>query len=1022
MGIGLTGTGMKTRIRLAILAAAACSALHATAATYTIGGKLSGLKSGASVTLLNNGGNALKLTHTGSFTFTKALASGAAYDVSVGVQPAGQVCSVTVGTGKVKSADIKNIVVSCVTGYSIGGTASGLVSKNAVVLELNGADPLTVSKNANFTFTALLATSASYKVSIKTQPVDEVCTLSGPSGKVHLADVKTVKVTCALRTFSIGGTVSGLAAGKSFTLLDNHKASLPASKNGGFTFKTLLAFGAAYDVTIGTQPAGETCTVKDGTGHVALKDVTTVVVTCTSKAPPPTYSVGGTVSGLNSGVSVTLLNSSDSDSVTVAANGSFTFPKKETAGSPYNISVGTQPTGETCQVANGSGNVGSANLASVAVTCSASSTPMYSIGGSVSGLSSGASVTLTLNGGDSTPVSSNTSFTFSTQLATGANYNIQVKTQPTGETCDIGGGVGIVASANITNVKVTCSASSGGGGSPFWIPFAEAPDVAATGGVNAIAVLPSGNISSSPNLDTVITGSFEGVDFTFEYDLNGGVPTYIPQLLVYRATDKNGNLQLYTLSLKASATAPVPAQLGNIAVSSTQSVCGSKLVQTDLTNPAAFFVILDIGGTICDGESDTFEVVHSGDSATTSPTAVNLTSTDVDVLYSNAKMTGMVLSAINNNEPEPNNTDVNFFADDTFTNPTTLFSKIYTEDDMSVGALRKLSTFSSEGLYILITPTGSSPSTLYLIDDSGGSTAIATAANADTFFVDSGTADDSNIYYFTTSTANSVTTETLYQVPVGGGAPMQLFQKQLASGENLSLLGSNDTDVVFQDSLPISGNTPASVGFYSVPVGKSSSSATPLNATPYQGTISTVNGFMVTPNLTDLSGSVVLVNIKTTTGTGNTAKTAYSSIALQPGSTSSATPAANTVYGAFGTLGSAATGLAWQITGITDTNGGMGGGTLNLTDVSTLDNTPLTTVGGGNYIVPAGYHSSGGSRGSLSAISSTGIAGGVLLNENERTVSSSNPANKYGAIGLAIDLNAGFVLPEEVPATDVETF
>jgi hypothetical protein len=36
---------------------------------------------------------------------------------------------------------------------------------------------------------------------------------------------------------------------------------------------------------------------------------------------------------------------------------------------------------------------------------------------------------------------------------------------------------------------------------------------------------------------------------------------------------------------------------------------------------------------------------------------------------------------------------------------------------------------------------------------------------------------------------------------------------------------------------------------------------------------------------------------------------------LQPGSTSRATPTSNSVYGAFGALGSAATGLAWQITG-----------------------------------------------------------------------------------------------------------
>jgi hypothetical protein len=660
--------------------------------------------------------------------------------------------------------------------------------------------------------------------------------------------------------------------------------------------------------------------------------------------------------------------------------------------------------------------VASANVTTVVVTCTINTAPTYTIGGSVTGLSSGAPVTLTLNGGDATTVSSNTTFTFTTQLASGASYNVQVGTPPTGETCSVAGGVGTVGSADITNVKVTCSASSSGGGSPFWLPFAETPVTSTSGGVNAIAVLPSANISSSPNLDTAVTGYFDSVDFTFQFDLNGGFPTYIPQFLVYQATDKNGNTQLYTLSLAASATAPVPAQLGNIAVSSTQSVCGTKLVQTDLTDPSAYFVIVDVGEVNCNGESDTFEVVHSGDSATTNPTVVNITSKDVDVLYSNAQMAGMVLY-------EPNSNAVNFYTDDTFTNPKALFSNVSGEDDMNVGALRKVTNFTTESLFIAIQPTSTSAWTLYRIDDSGDATSIMTLANTNTYFDDAGTGDDNNIYFFTDAYSNSATTDTLYQVPAEGGSPTQLFQKQLAAGETLSLLGSNDSEVVFQDNLAKSGNTSASVTFYSVPVGKSSASATALNATAYPGTSTTVEGFMVSPNLTDLSSAVVFVNISTTTGTGSTATTQYSSIALEPGSTSSATPTANSIYGAFGTLGSAATGLGWQITGITDTNGGMGGGTLNLTDVSTLTNTPLTTTGGGNFIVPAGYHSSFLEKeGTLTAISSTGIAGGYLLNENQSTVSSSNPANKYGVIGLAIDLNKGFVLKEEVPATNVDTF
>src|SRR5271165_2349260 len=84
-------------------------------------------------------------------------------------------------------------------------------------------------------------------------------------------------------TFTIGGTVSGLNSGTSVTLLDNGGDSLTVTANGTFTFKTALATGTAYKVTVGTQPTGETCTVTGGSGKVGTTNVTTVKVACTPK-------------------------------------------------------------------------------------------------------------------------------------------------------------------------------------------------------------------------------------------------------------------------------------------------------------------------------------------------------------------------------------------------------------------------------------------------------------------------------------------------------------------------------------------------------------------------------------------------------------------------------------------------------------------------------------------------------------------------------------------------------------------
>jgi hypothetical protein len=182
-------------------------------------------------------------------------------------------------------------------------------------------------------------------------------------------------------------------------------------------------------------------------------------------APPsgcssiPTYTIGGSVSGLASGTSVTLLdNGGDSVTVTYPAT-SFTFPTALDSGANYAVTVGTQPTGETCTVTNGSGQVAASNVANVSVACQAS-VATYAIGGSVSGLTSGTSVTLLDNGGDSVTVTyPATSFTFPTALDSGANYAVTVGTQPTGENCTVTSGSGQVATSNIANVSVTCGSS-----------------------------------------------------------------------------------------------------------------------------------------------------------------------------------------------------------------------------------------------------------------------------------------------------------------------------------------------------------------------------------------------------------------------------------------------------------------------------------------------------------------------------------------------------------------------------------
>jgi Bacterial Ig-like domain/Putative esterase len=175
--------------------------------------------------------------------------------------------------------------------------------------------------------------------------------------------------------YSIGGTVSGLSG--TLVLQDNGGDDLHIGANGSFTFATKLAAGAVYAVTVANNPNGEVCSVSGASGAVASGNVTSVAVTCVATAPPPPppppgkYSIGGTVSGLSGTV---VLQDNGGDDLNVSSSGPFTFATTVVDGGAYQVTVASNPTGEACTVASGSGNVASANVTSVVVTCGPATT------------------------------------------------------------------------------------------------------------------------------------------------------------------------------------------------------------------------------------------------------------------------------------------------------------------------------------------------------------------------------------------------------------------------------------------------------------------------------------------------------------------------------------------------------------------------------------------------------------------------------------------------------------------------
>ena len=87
------------------------------------------------------------------------------------------------------------------------------------------------------------------------------------------------------------------------------------------------------------------------------------------------YTIGGTVSGLT-GAGLVLQNNGRDD-LSIVANGPFTFTTKSVDRAPYDVTVLTQPSGQACSVANGSGRVSGSNVTNVSVSCSNAVRALY---------------------------------------------------------------------------------------------------------------------------------------------------------------------------------------------------------------------------------------------------------------------------------------------------------------------------------------------------------------------------------------------------------------------------------------------------------------------------------------------------------------------------------------------------------------------------------------------------------------------------------------------------------------------
>ena len=247
---------------------AACGGGGGKPVTYAIGGTVSGLN--GTLVLQDNGADDLSVTANGPLAFATALASGAAYAVTVRTQPVGQTCSVGNGNGQVSAANVSSVSIACIDNtYAIGGTVTGLVGSGLLLLD-NGGDALPVSADGSFTFATRLANGAAYTVSVKSSPTSpsQTCSLANGSGTVAAAPVGNVSVSCV--TLASGVLDTSFGAGGKFMVPPGEArgavlqpdgklviaATGPFTNNNSFTLERFNADGSP-DLAFGTAGKSE---------------------------------------------------------------------------------------------------------------------------------------------------------------------------------------------------------------------------------------------------------------------------------------------------------------------------------------------------------------------------------------------------------------------------------------------------------------------------------------------------------------------------------------------------------------------------------------------------------------------------------------------------------------------------------------------------------------------------------------------------------------------------------------------
>jgi hypothetical protein len=433
------GSNASGTITANVTVTATCAA---TGGNDTISVVVTGLT--GTLVLKDDKGDILNFTANTTETFATAYASGSTYSVTVQSQPAGQTCTLGSNASGTITANVTVTATCAATGGNdtISVVVTGLTG--TLVVKDDKGDTLNFTTNTTETFATSYASGSTYSVTVQTQPAGQTCTL-GSNASGTISSNITVNATCTTNSggFTISVTTLGLTSG-SLVVQDSQSDTLTFTKNNTQTFAKSYTGGSAYTVKVKTQPAGQTCNLSSNSNGTITSNIT-VTATCS----PTKFKISVAVSGLSGSL---VVKDDKSETLTFTTNGTKAFATAYTSGSTYSVTVQTQPAGQTCTLSsNASGTITSA--ITVTATCT-TNVVNFNISVAVTGLTG--TLVMQDDKADNLTFNTNSTQTFATSYASGSSYAVSVKTQPSGQTCTLGGNATGTITSNIT-VTATCT-------------------------------------------------------------------------------------------------------------------------------------------------------------------------------------------------------------------------------------------------------------------------------------------------------------------------------------------------------------------------------------------------------------------------------------------------------------------------------------------------------------------------------------------------------------------------------------